>query len=293
MCNPLNMKLLLTGRKACALGAHGLALFSVALPAAAVGVGTLGGGTLAGLNPPSVGGLPPLKSNPAPVLFLDFSVSTPVINATDAAVVNIPKFGPNDFSAHGGDGLGFDLNRWVLTKVELKFTATFMADIQVENNDSQNSVEFTYSSPLTSTFTYPNSGTEVLVPTIDSSSEGPLVLGAFDGSVDFDGDSGYGASIGEGADSAIDSTSLFQVAPPGAAAYTGTGTWAVNVSSVIGSLTTTPSTLLKSGSYAPMMVGGVRVVYSYLEVPEPGSLVAGAGLLAMVGVGRWRASRKR
>ncbi|MBN8280563.1 MAG: choice-of-anchor E domain-containing protein [Gammaproteobacteria bacterium] len=247
---------------------------------------------MAGLNPPAANGAPPLSSKPAPVLFLDFSISTPAIAATDNAVLNVPKFGPNDFTAYGGDGLGFDLNQWVLTKVELRFTATFMADIQVENDDAQNSVEFTYSLPLTSTFSYPNSGTEIVVPTIDSSSEGPLVLGAFDGSVDYDGASGYGAPVGEGADSAVLSSPLFQVAPPGAAAYTGTGTWAVNISSVVGSLTTTPSTLLKSGSLTPMMVGGVRVVYSYLQVPEPGTMITAAGLVAMLGVSRWRSTRK-
>ena len=279
------MKPTLYGGRSRNWGVGACAVFSAILPAgAAVEFGAIP------LDRPPLSP-PGLKATPAPVLTLDFTVSMPSAgDVVTPATLNVPKFGPNDFSSLGGDAGGYDLSAYRLESVELSFSATFMANIKGENEDAGQAVQFTYSLPLTSTFAYPNLESQVLVPTINSDAESPINLGASDGVLDYGGASGYTSPTG---DSATESTGLFQAAPPASLTpYAGTGTWAVNISSVLGGLTTSPTANFKSGSSVPMFLGSARVRYTYLHVPETDTILAAAGLVAMVGYGRWRSSRR-
>lgn len=238
----------------------------------------------------SLGGLqPPLKPNPAPILTIDFTVTGATADPTDVyPTINIPKFGENDFSTYGGSGLGFDLTKYALTGVQIQFTTHFSASLLGENT-SASPVTYTYDLPLTSTFSYPNSGSLDVIATVTSTGDPAISLTAYDGLEDYGGTSGVTKS-----DSGSGSSSLFSAAPPNLASYSGTGNWVVNVEHLIGSYTYAPGDSSFKTSYdGPMVWVQSRTIYSYIAIPEPGTYVAAASLAGLIGLGCWRARSRR
>ena len=238
-----------------------------------------------------LGGVPSPEDMPNNVYTIDFSITGAATDAEDPyPAINIPRFGPNDFSSYGGSAEGVSLS-YELLMVQVQFTTHFSANMLAENLSTTSGATYTYDLPLTSTFLYPDSGSLPLTATVTSTGQAAINLSVFDTVDDYSGTSGYGAA-GTGADSASNSSSLFVVAPPNLGSYTGTGTWAVNVNNALGSHSFLPTANFKAGYDGPQVWVTTRVIYTYALIPESGTIVAAAGLLGLVGASRWRSARR-
>ena len=236
-----------------------------------------------------LGGVP-ANDMPGNVYTIDFSIEGGHEVPGAYPTIDIPRFGPNDFSELGGTEGGFSLS-YELLMVQVQFTTHFSANMLAENQSSVTGATYTYDLPLTSTFLYPDSGSTAVVATITSTGQAAITLSTYDGTWDYSGDSGYGAG-GEGADSASNSSSLFVVAPPNLGSYTGAGTWAVNVNSAVGTHSFLPTENFKAGYEGPEVWVTTRVIYTYAMIPESSTVIAAASLLGLLGASRWRSARR-
>lgn len=228
---------------------------------------------------------PPVSSKPGPVLTVDFTVTTSVADPAVPLTINVPKFGPNDFSGYGYSGLGYNLLDYGLTKVEIQFTTFFSATIRGEN-DTAGTIQFTYELPLTSTFSYPNGGSAPVLATITSTGDSAINLLSYDGVVDWSGSSGY-----TGGDNANGSSSLIDVPQANLGSYSGSGNWTINVASLYGTFINNLSAG-KSEYTVPLMWTQSHITYSYEAIPETRTILAAGSLVGLMALGQWRARRR-
>ncbi len=189
---------------------------------------------------------------------VSYNVCIPITNVGEGMTVSLQKFNPS---------LG------TLTGIQLLLDADASAGTITWDNESTAITTVDLGIGAKVTAIAPNTLTLIAIPLQTGS--GSAAPDDETGAPDFAGDDSVTVTGGSGCDS--------DTANPDAAdfgLYTGTDTFAVDISSILGTSVVTSGGSGTSSSQAGSYCGTVTVVYTYENVPEPATM----GLLASGGV---------